>query len=65
MEPFKASIELEKNSKDCLRVEVNMSSILKARILDLEGCSVIYKWNFNDSSPNITTSGEQVNIVVS
>lgn len=65
VEPFKASIELEKNSKDCLRVEANMSSILKARILDLEGCSVIYKWNFNDSSPNITTSGEQVNIVVS
>lgn len=58
VEFFKVSIEFEKNSKDCLCVEVNMLLIIKVRILDLEGCSVIYKWNFNDFFLNIIILGE-------
>lgn len=57
---FIGKVELVKNGRDCIYVEANVSSTLKARILQPEGCQfkVSFRWHFSDSSPNVTTLGE-------
>ena len=55
---FIESLELDKRGRDsCIYVEVNVSVTLKAKITGSLGCAVSYEWNFDDSSPNVTTNG--------
>lgn len=54
---FIDAVELDKRGTDCVYVEVNASVTLKAKIRGSVGCAVFYEWNFDDSSPNITTNG--------
>lgn len=49
---------VHKNDRDCMYVEGNVSSTLKAIVKQSQGCTVSFQWNFNDSSPNVTTTGE-------
>ena len=51
-------VEIQKNDRDCLYVEGNVSSTLTAIVKQSQGCTVSFQWNFNDSSPNMTTTGE-------
>ncbi|KAJ7375344.1 hypothetical protein OS493_002095 [Desmophyllum pertusum] len=50
------TLELIKNGKDCMYVEANVSSTLTVKIKQVPGCAVFFQWNFNDSSPNVTTT---------
>ena len=52
------AVEIRKNDRDCLYVEGNVSSNLTATAKQSQGCIVSFQWNFNDSSPNMTTKGE-------
>jgi len=50
----------EKNVRDCIYVEANVSSTLTALINQSEGCAVSFQWNFNDSSPDVETPSESL-----
>lgn len=52
------TVEISKNSGDCMYVEGNVSSTLTAIVKQYQGCAVFFQWNFNDSSPDVTTTGE-------
>lgn len=52
------TVEISKNSGDCMYVEGNVSSTLTAIVKQHQGCAVFFQWNFNDSSPDVTTTGE-------
>lgn len=56
------TLELIKNGKDCMYVEANVSSTLTVKIKQVPGCAVFFQWNFNDSSPNVTTTGGSSNV---
>jgi len=39
-------------------VEGNVSWTLTAMVKQSQGCTLFFQWNFNDSSPDVTTTGE-------
>lgn len=51
------TVEISKNNMDCMYVVGNVSSTLTAIVKQSQGCAVFFQWNFNDSSPEVTTSG--------
>ena len=56
------AVEIHKNDRDCMYVEGNVSSTLRAIVKQSQGCTVYFQWNFNDSSANVTTKGESPSI---
>lgn len=53
-----ATVEIEKNTRNFMYVEANVSSSLKAVVKQVPGCAVLFQWNFNDSSPDVITTGK-------
>lgn len=51
------TVEISKNNMDCMYVVGNVSSTLTAIVKQSQGCAVFFQWNFNDSSPEVTTLG--------
>ena len=49
------TVEIRKIGSDCMYVAGNVSSTLTAIVK--RGCADFFKWNFNDSSPDMTTTG--------
>ena len=52
------AVEISKHGRDCMYVEGNVSSTLTAIVKQSQGCAISFQWNFNDSSPNVTTKSE-------
>ena len=50
----------EKNGRDCIYVEGNVSFTFTATVIQSQGCAVFFQWNFNDSSPDVTTTSESI-----
>ncbi|KAL9967893.1 hypothetical protein ACROYT_G026199, partial [Oculina patagonica] len=53
-------VEIKKNAGDCMFVEANVTSNLTANVKQVPGCAVFFRWNFNDSSPDVTTTAPLV-----